>query len=236
MALLIFYRPKIILGVTALLWVGLSCLTAWAWLSGATDECGCYGPWLKTTPDNAFLENLLFLSLTLASWKGSRGSTIEGNRKGALSVAVGCAIGLALPLLMGFPISDMIHPESGGPRGDIIEEINVNGTKDLIQGQGARVVVIMGTDCLHCRELLPQLDDLAAYGNLPPMAALTKNSEAEVQRFMAEFEPCFPIGRVGEKDFWRLLGKSKMPKIMLVQDGRMQKVWEGVVPSIDEFK
>ncbi|MEW6664897.1 MAG: MauE/DoxX family redox-associated membrane protein [Thermodesulfobacteriota bacterium] len=234
LALLLFYRPAITLGLTLLLWVGLSGLTAWAWWSGVTDECGCYGAWLKTTPNRALIENLVFLSLTLASWRTYRPNPLQGGRKRAWAVIGACAAGLALPLLLGFPISAMISP-GGRDAPERIGEVRMTGLKEVDLARGAYVLVLLGTDCLHCQELLPDMDGLASRKDIPPTIGLTKNSEAEVRKFVEEFDPSFPIGQVGEKDFWRLLGSGKMPRIMLVRDGRVQKVWDGQMPKYGEL-
>ncbi|MBN1105218.1 MAG: hypothetical protein JXL84_17525 [Deltaproteobacteria bacterium] len=235
-ALVLFYRPRATLALTSLLWAGLACLTSWAWLSGATDECGCYGAWLKTTPAQALIENLVFFALTLASWKTYRPKLHQNGKKLAWAVSVACAVGLVLPMLSGFPISAMVRPESSDIMVERVKEVHVSGLRDVDLSRGDYLVVLIGTDCAHCKELLPQLDELAAQKDLPPMIALGKNSEVEIRRFMDEFEPSFSIGRIDEKEFWRLLGNGQMPRILLVQEGKVLKAWDRIVPQKEMIK
>jgi thiol-disulfide isomerase/thioredoxin len=89
----------------------------------------------------------------------------------------------------------------------------------------------MGTDCAHCKELLPDIDMLAEESGIPKVVALSKDNEAQRRAFVKKYEPVFPIGQVSEKAFWRLLGNGKMPRILLVQEGKIRKVWDRTVPQ-----
>ena len=41
----------------------------------------------------------------------------------------------------------------------------------------------------------------------------------------------FSIGQIKEDIFWRLLDKGEIPRIMLVNDRRVKKVWDETVPT-----
>ncbi|MBC8461613.1 MAG: hypothetical protein H8D67_26860, partial [Deltaproteobacteria bacterium] len=60
--LLVFYRPRLMLLLTAMLLLIFVGATSWAWLTGATEDCGCFGHWLKRTPGEAVLGNLILLA------------------------------------------------------------------------------------------------------------------------------------------------------------------------------
>jgi hypothetical protein len=50
-------------------------------------------------------------------------------------------------------------------------------------------------------------------------------------QFTEDFQPLFPLAQIRDEDFWRLLGDGDMPRILLVQDGRILRVWDESVPD-----
>jgi peroxiredoxin len=77
---------------------------------------------------------------------------------------------------------------------------------------------------------------LAEESGIPKVVALSKDNEAQRRAFVEKYEPVFPIWQVSERDFWRLLGTGKMPRILLVQDGKIRNVWDGTVPQKDTIQ
>jgi hypothetical protein len=94
----------------------------------------------------------------------------------------------------------------------------------------------MGTDCLHCKESVPALNALAEATDLPDVIALCTNEESQRIMFGEEFQPMFPIGKIAEDVFWRLLGDGDMPRVILVRNGHVQKVWDQKIPEKDKIK
>jgi thiol-disulfide isomerase/thioredoxin len=118
-----------------------------------------------------------------------------------------------------------------------ITKLEVLGVEDPVDlKQGAYLLVLMGTDCAHCKKLLPEIDMLAEEQDIPRLIALTKDDESKRKSFVDQYMPIFPVGQIGDKEFWRLLGTGKMPRIMLVLDGRVQKIWDQRVPEKDTIK
>ena len=103
--LLIFYRPKITLPFTSLLWVMFLGATSWAWITGATEECGCFGAWVEYSPGQAVLENLILLVATLFAWVLYKEPHRPQSRAKVWCVTIAFLIGIALPLAFGFPLS-----------------------------------------------------------------------------------------------------------------------------------
>jgi thiol-disulfide isomerase/thioredoxin len=232
-ALLLLYRPRISLSVAALLWLFLTGLTAYAWATGATDECGCYGSWLKSSPRQATIENLVFFGAALLGIALSRTLSPGRYSRTVWAVAAAPLVGLGLPLVFGFSVSAMIEPAS---RSANLGAAEVKGLEGIDLGRGSYLVVLLGTDCVHCKELLPDIDMLAEESGIPKVVALSKDNEAQRKAFVEKYEPVFPIGQVSDKAFWRLLGNSRMPKILLVQEGKVRKVWDRTVPQKDTIQ
>jgi len=104
-ALLISYRLKISLPFAGMLFLVFLGATGWTWLSGTTEECGCFGDWVKHTPREAVLHDLIFLAASVLAWLGSPNERTTRSSAKVLTVVVACVIGLLLPLAFGFSVS-----------------------------------------------------------------------------------------------------------------------------------
>ena len=102
-------------------------------------------------------------------------------------------------------------------------------------GCGEYLIALIGTHCEHCQDAVPQINNLAENPDLPEVLALCPDEEGECLEFVEEFLPIFPIGQVSEDDFWRLLGESISPRILLVSDGHIRRAWDGDVPDSEEI-
>jgi len=234
MGLLVLYRPAVTFRATAILWVIFLAVTSWAWSTGATEECGCYGSWSKHTPRDAVIENLILLAATLTAWVGLRTAPQQQARAKAWAVAVAGAIGLALPIGFGSN-SWWLNPPHLENRGFELGHVRVEGLGDMDLNHGTYLIALMGTDCLHCQEAVFDLNLLGEAGDLPPLLALCACEEFRLQQFVEEFHCTFPIGRIQEKDFFRLLAEGELPRLLLSQNGKVERVWNQTVPPRDEI-
>jgi hypothetical protein len=142
MALLLRYRPRMTLSIAGLFWLSLTVLTAYAWATGATDDCGCYGSWLKSTPKQATLENLVFLAATLiAGWLRAALPLSRAGKK-TWAVAAAPVFGLILPLLFGF--SPSLTPRAGF-EGNALVAGEVQGLESIDLARGSYLVVLLGS-------------------------------------------------------------------------------------------
>jgi hypothetical protein len=231
--LLVSYRPRIILPLTALLFLIFGGATSWAWWTGATEHCGCYGPWLQFTPGQALVENLILLAATAIAWAGCRHVQTQQTRTKAWAVIIACLIGLGLPAVFGLPTSGIKELPSEMPG---IGPIQVHGLGDVNINKGEYLIVLMGTACFHCQEAIPDLNILCDAPDLPPLMALCTSEEADCIEFVEEFQPIFPIGHISDDLFWRLLADGDMPRIILLHDGHIKRVWDQTVPNEDAIK
>jgi hypothetical protein len=231
--LLVFYRPRIILPLTALLFLIFGGATSWAWWTGATEHCGCYGPWLQFTPGQALVENLVLLAATVLAWSGLKHIQTPHARAKAWAVTIACLTGLALPVAFGLPTLGINPSESKPPQ---FGPIQVHGLGDLDLNKGEYLIVLMGTACFRCQDAIPDLNLLCDTPGLPPLIALCTSEEADCIEFVDEFQPIFPIGHISEDLFWRLLADGDMPRIIFLHDGHIKRVWDQTVPNEDAVK
>lgn len=226
--LLVFYRPRLTLSVTAALVLMFVVVNTWAWLTNAAEDCGCFGEWLKHTPGEAAFQNLVMLAVTALAWPGHRYVRKVRTRAKAWVVIIASVIGLTLPVLFGMP---SLTPEKLPAKVSGIGPIEVHGLEDVDLNEGTYLIVLMGTDCPHCHEAVPDLNVLSDTPDLPPLIALCTSKEQECIEFVEDFQPVFPIGHISEKLFWRLLSDGDMPRTILLQDGRIKRVWDLTVPD-----
>ena len=228
--LLIFYRPKIILTLTSLLWIAFLGATSWAWVTGATEECGCFGAWVEYSPAQAVMENLILLVATLLARAWYKESHRPQSRVKAWCVAISFLIGAGLPLALGFPLSRITQSPWENIETEL-SKLQIKGLEGVDLSRGSHLIIIMDTDCEHCKEALPELDALAEATDLPSVTALCPNDESARTRFIEEFQPAFPLGQIEENVFFRILGLGDVPRTILVKDMRVQGVWDRHVPD-----
>lgn len=230
--LLVFYRPKLIFSLTVVLLLIFMGGTVWAWVTGATEDCGCFGAWVQHTPGEAFLWELVLLAATVLAWVGHRHVDSRQTRAKAWAVATAFVVGVALPLFFGFSMSYV----SASPWQAVETELNqlqIQGLDQIDLKKGTYVVILFDTECLHCQDSVPELDELAGANDLPTLIALSMNDESQRMTFAQEFEPAFRIGHISEDVFWRLLGLGDIPRTILVRDLRVLEVWDQQVPTKD---
>jgi hypothetical protein len=204
--------------------------TLWAWLTGATEECGCYGAFLKYTPGEAVIENLILLAATALGWVSRPDARAPQTRVKSWALVIACLAGLVLPVAFGFPISGLYRPQSGA-EGLELGQLEIEGVKNIDIRQGTYLIVLLDTECEHCQDDLPKLDMLAEHRDLPNVVALCRNEEIQRMRFLETFQPRFPLGRIQEDVFFRLLGLGDVPITLLVRDRQVLKRWDQKIPD-----
>ena len=239
-ALLAGYRRRVSLVAAMILILAFLAAVAWAWATGATADCGCFGSWVKRTPAQAFIEDLVLLGAAVAAWSLSKQEPTRRRRLRALAVGVAMAVGLTLTAL-----ASRSPRQSADPAVRLLAQVPEQrpfaslAASDLPAdlGRGSHLVALIDTGCDHCRASMPALNRLAGLSEgLPAVAALCPNTEDEAARFREKFGLRFPLGRVSRGDFLRLLERGQTPRLFLLRDGAVVKIWDGNVPTEAEIK
>ncbi len=228
-ALLANLRPRISLAITTgLLLVFLGAIT-WAWTTGATENCGCFGPW-KRTPAQAFAEDLVFLAIVPWAWWGRRFTQAPTNalKLGFVGLAVFAA--LTVPAVAG-----MIGAAPGAAGVVGSEAFKTLEVKDLPVNlaTGEHLVLLMSTQCPHCQEAVPSVNALVEDTRLPKVAAIAMEDRVERGIFREDYKAQYPIGEVSGLAVRSLLEKE-FPRLFLVRDGKIVRIWDGHMPSAEE--
>ena len=231
-ALLVWYRPRLTLALATALLVTFIAVTSWASLTGTTNDCGCFGPWMKQTPGMESVQNLVLLAMVLGAWWMRSPATERSSRRQALAVTAACAAGLVVSLGSGVIVHQGSPVAENAAKG-LFDQVDVygHGLEYIDFGIGDNLVALIGTDCAHCRESVPQLNALAEAPDLPEVIALCADDEGQCLQFVEQFLPVFPIGHIDDDTFWRLLGDGNLPRVFLVRNGEAVHTWEESVPD-----
>jgi hypothetical protein len=234
-ALLLYYRPRLTISLSGVLFVVFLFALVWALITGVTEDCGCFGAWAKRSPKGAIVEDLVMVAVLALSWPRRNQKFNTRSRIKLLIVAVAFIVGIALPMFFGTPQKDLIASISG--KGT--ESKNMFALKSL-EGvdlkKGSFLFVLLSTDCSHCRESVEQFNQLSANGDLPKIIALCSDSEDQRKAFIKELKPAFPVKGITEDDFYRLLGTGLTPRSMLVVKQQVIKMWDEEVPETEVIK
>lgn len=233
--LLVYHRPRFMLSLTALLFLVFLGATSWATLNGVAEECGCFGAWLKRTPKQAAIENLILLFLAILAWLAHGNTQPRRSRAKTWAVATAFLIGSLLPLGFDFSFQRMSESHPKGIGADI-RQVEIEGVPGIDLNSTPYLLAVIDLDCGHCLELVEALNALAEEPGIPSVIGLCINAEDRRRRFMEEYEPAFPIGRIREDDFLRLLADADLPRILYVRDGRIHQAWNQSVPDKEALK
>lgn len=239
-ALIVGYQRRLMIPVTVGLFLIFLAALGWAWSTGATTDCGCFGSWVKRTPAQAFLEDLLLLFATGAAWMLTRHEPVRFRplRLGVVATAV--IAGLAMTAVASNSQRQSNDPvarlQAQAAQDSPFKNLVVSGlTTDVLRG--LHLVALIDTGCEHCQASIPALNQLSAQLNgSPSLAALCSNKEQEVTQFQQKFSAQFPIGRISHDDFLRLFERGQPPRIFLLRDSAVVKIWDGTVPLEAEVK
>lgn len=235
MALLTLYRPRIMLPVTAFLLLVFMAATGYAWHTGGTETCGCFGVYLIRTPAQAMIEDVILLAATCLIWIGCRHIGGLHNRAKLGAVIIFCLIGFSLPLAFGFSPSSIIQPPNKTAEMEI-GRMTVQGLGRMHLSRGEYLIILMDVDCQHCEALAGGFNMLAREENLPKVIALSMNNKDQRSRFIQEYQLIFPVGEIKPEAFWRLLGDNDPPQVLLVRKGHVLKTWDKTVPDMEGIR
>lgn len=229
-ALLVDLKPRLVLAGTLLLLLVFLGVVGYAWATGVVEDCGCL-PW-KRSPAQAFDEDVLLVGAAAWAWWGHRYSRTRTREWKLVAVALAAGLGVALPAATG--LSGAVAPGAAGVVGSgVFRSLAVDGLPaDL--ATGTHLVLLMSTECTHCRESVPAVNALVADDRLPRLVALATEDEVERGLFREDYQARFQIGQISKQAMTSMVNE-KFPRLFLVRNGVVERTWDGTVPTPDEL-
>lgn len=235
-ALMVNWRPKTTLaGVMALLLIFIVALI-WAIHRGGVDDCGCFGPAAVRSPTQALIEDIALLLAAVTAWHlNDRAIYYRHPAKGYI-IALACALGLALPIVSELlPSSGTVPATTSTTMHQGLVLRSRTGTV-IDTNSGTTLLALMSTDCHHCRESVPALNDIVeSVGQAIQVYGVTANGQFEIDRFIEDNFVFYPVLPIDEKSLSELLGDDSLPKLVLFSKGHIVAQWADQIPTSQEL-
>ena len=224
-ALLIGWRPRLAAALTGGLLVVFIALEAWGISQGRTEACGCFGAYVKRTPQQVIYEDLAFLALALiavfclGTWQASRRRLAAGLTAAFAVFMLGFAV--ASPRLPLDPLVTSLKTGKSAADLGIASRLPEEGPA------GTLVAILDVTDPIS-RDAATSLNTLKEGGGPVAVVALTPSSEQEQAAFLWEAYPAFdvvPMDRGALKPLYR-----RLPIYFLIRAGKVERIFPGPRP------
>ncbi|MGB3204655.1 MAG: MauE/DoxX family redox-associated membrane protein [Crinalium sp.] len=232
-ALILGVFPSQLIPVSILLLIGLTVLTYWSTFTGRTEDCGCYNGWLKVTPIQSIILNLVYITLLVfAAFFGNYQSTVLWQ----------WIVVLVTLITSGALASGSLeyYGKNGRPYIDLTP-IKANRTwKPEWFGEdsdatlfmsGSKLVVFLGIQCPACKNWLNILNLVHYRDDLPfVIGMIALNTIEEGQDFVDSYGLNYPIVPTEQKQQQKL-GINAVPTAVLLENGVIKEKWTGTMPE-----
>jgi thiol-disulfide isomerase/thioredoxin/uncharacterized membrane protein YphA (DoxX/SURF4 family) len=231
-SLLMNWRPRAMLAafiVLMLLFIGA---LIWAEAQGGVSDCGCFGPAAQRSPMEALLEDALLLLAAAFAWWLRTDTIYFKHTIKTWGICAVCVMAMILPLTMEKTNATQSAPvrESNGRGPGMILE-STNGQQfDL--GSGTILLALMSTDCIHCQESVPVLNEIVAdAADALTVYAVAADDPAKIDRFVEENFAFYPVLPIDVERLGSWMGDDPLPQYLLFRDGRIVARWRDTVPE-----
>ncbi len=209
-----------------------SALIIYGWQVNGLEDCGCFGTAIKMGPQASLVKNGILIAVLVGTWLGLREADQLHTRAvlpkhwTRVLAGVGLAV-VAVLYLMGNQTHDSTEklvPGTEASDKDFPYSFSTDG-QDFDLGTGKYLVVLLNTECGHCKASVPGLNALYDVEGLPGMVALMMGNDTTLDDFLLETEPAFPMQLMDDLHFMSHI-KTAPPILYYIQDGFIQHFWE----------
>lgn len=234
-------RPPVIWASTALVlfFLFLTGRAAWRAAHGVVDDsgsCGCFGNLVERTPNEALVQDLLWLVPALAvAWIGRPGARDQVGLRAGVALAVAAAIVGLAAAAPGLPLDDYATRLRPGVR---IADLCAGAGEARVclplvapgLASGRHLVVLADPRDAGFPALVARLNRYVRAGGDPALTVLADLQPEEQQALYWQVAPAFDL-QVTPAALLRPLYR-RLPRGFLVEAGRVEKTWSGVPPDI----
>jgi len=227
-ALIAFVWPRVVFGLTIFLMVFFIGVTAWAWLHGNAEGCGCFGRLADRSPGAVILEDAVIVATSILGIFLTRRAHTRAWQWLVFA-------GLALPAL-GLTAFGQSLPLNGivvGVRpGTNLANMALEGPVPPLE-EGRVLLALVGSDCPACDGGVPNLKAIAARDGAPVVVAAHAGAASTAQVWRLRHLPNFRVAWASEKvlrQYYR-----RLPVTFLLENGVVRRVWWDRIPRPDEL-
>lgn len=238
-ALIIGWRPRVMMPVATVMMVLFIGITALAWQKDAHIDCGCFGALTERTPGEALVEDVFMLALLVAAWRWGTSRWAASSWRPARRVVIGAGVfALGLIVLRFAPESERIASSDLMP-GVRLTGLELKGVKDVDLSEGAYLLELFSPRCGRCKAMVPKLNEWADTPGVPQIVALNEfpADSPYLADFVRQMRPRYQIASISSSDFMRLTWRHGYPRLAYIEDGIIRRVWEhNQMPSVAQLK
>ncbi len=231
LALIINYRPQIVVPATGALILIFMAANIWAWSQGKTEGCGCFGQFADRTPKEVLIEDTFLLVALGIAWLGSRSKKYADLRWKNWSFLGTCLFAVALTTLgPHLPVDSFVTDlKVGANLGDLsVSDID----SDLSDGE--YFIVLLGDNCSKCEKIIGSINQLAEKDGIPEVVGILVGDRDLSVEFFWKYAPAFGLGYAPREELGRLY--RTLPRMFLMEDGIVRKVWDDAPPTSNELE
>lgn len=224
-ALLAGWRHPLVLAVSSVTFVAFLGIVAWqmAYPSESAGSCGCFGQLMERTPQQALVEDVVFVVLSAVAWLGR--PTPAPSRWLATAAGALAAGGLAIAA-PSLPLDD--HATALAP-GVTVDATKLDEVVPELRS-GRHLVLVLDRAAPDAAARIAELNTrLRLPGGGTTVWGVADDDPALANAFMWSAGPAFEV-RSAPAAMLRTLYRT-LPRSALVDDGRIVATWTGFPPD-----
>lgn len=233
-ALVVNLYNRYVLPLAMLTLVGFTLFLGYAVVLGRTDNCHCFGDYVKFNPTQSIIKNIIFMVVVLLC-KG----TPNFNFRLKWYVLTLCAIVPFVGVFILSPPDNMVDysvPIKNNVNEELLRDyIQPNGVLDTLEiGNGRKMVGFYSPNCKYCKLSARKINTVQQRGDIPTENIITVfgGEKKSLDEFYKETEttPLQPIFL--DVDLFLPLTLGRFPVVLLLEDGKVEYAFQ--YRSIDE--
>jgi uncharacterized membrane protein YphA (DoxX/SURF4 family) len=225
-ALLLGWRSRLVLVVTNVTFVAFLAIVTWQWVNPGTagSSCGCFGQLVERTPQQAFVEDVLFLGLSALAWVGRPVPAAGWPLVPALLVAAAAGVfAVAAPSL---PLDDLATALAPGVA---VADTRLGGVVPELERGRHLVLLFDRADPATQAAIAPLNKRLGLPRGPIGVWGVAPDDPEQTTAFLWSAGPAFPVRSLAPT-MLRSLYRT-LPRSALVNDGRVVATWNGFPPD-----
>jgi thiol-disulfide isomerase/thioredoxin len=227
-ALIAFVWPRVVFGLTIFLMVFFIGVTAWAWLHGNAEGCGCFGRLVDRSPGAVILEDAIIVATSLLGMLLTRRARTRPWQWIVFAALALPALGLTA-FGRSLPLDGIVV---GVRPGTSLANMALDGPAPPLE-EGRVLLALVGSDCPACDGGVPNLKEIAARNDAPVVVAVHAGAAGAAQVWRLRHLPNFRVAWASEKvlrQYYR-----RLPVTFLLENGVVRRVWWDRIPRPDEL-